>query len=915
MPRSFAVVPGDPDRPRIRDATPASDEEIREILEPEVADWFTDRFDSFTPPQRYAVKQLHDRRNVLVSSPTGTGKTLSAFLAAINELVHEAKDGGLDDRVYVLYVSPLKALNNDIERNLEEPLQGVADELAEEGYEDPGIRVGVRTGDTSRSERRAMTRTPPHILITTPESLGILLNSPKFSEHLTETNWVIVDEVHSLAETKRGTHLMLSLERLEAMIVREGDRGPPPRPPVPGQADPAVDREPDEASGPVRIGLSATIHPLERVAAFLVGRAEDGDPRPCQVVDVTYAKDVEVDVFSPVDDVLATSRPELTDELYESLDEQIKAHDTTLVFTNTRAGTERVVHRLRERAPEFYEDNIGAHHGSLAKDRRLEVEDSLRAGELDAVVTSTSLELGIDIGSIDLVVLLSSPRGVSRALQRIGRSGHELGATSQGMLVALDHEDLVECTVIAHDAREGDLDPLEIPEQPLDVLCQHIVGMALNRVWDTEEALARVRQAHPYRELDREDFEACLEYLAGPEELEEKRVYGKIWWDEDDGAIGRRGKKTRPIYYTNIGTIPDSTQLSVRHDDETVGTVDEEFVETLSKGDVFVLGGNAWEYRGASPVKARVSPAETQRPTVPRWVSETLPLSFEMAQRVAEFRQDVARTVLDDGLETGVQLLCCEYQLDRSAARSLATFLRDQALYAGVPGPDEALVEEHTTEDGRTRMVFHTPIGRRACQALARAFSHRVEAQKDCSASWMHNDYGFVLTLPEHRKLRAQELRSLFLIDLADVLYDAIDDAELLRRRFRYVGGRALMILRNYLGTDISVGRQNATARRLLRHLQRERPDSPVLEETYREILTDALDYPSAKEYLFRFVSRQATVQFERDLPGPSPLAFNLVAATSAAGVLNEDRSQLLERFQRSVEETIAASHGTARSP
>ncbi|PSG96837.1 hypothetical protein BRD56_08645 [Thermoplasmatales archaeon SW_10_69_26] len=901
MPRSSVFVTGDTGEGRIREATAASEEEIREILEPEVADWFTDRFDSFTPPQRYALQHLHDRHNVLVSSPTGTGKTLSAFLAGINELVHEAKDGGLEDRVYILYVSPLKALNNDIERNLEAPLDGVADKLAEAGHPDPGIRVGVRTGDTPKSERQKMTRTPPHILITTPESLGILLNSPTFSDHLTETGWVIVDEVHSLAEGKRGTHLMLSLERLEAMIEREADEQAGQRPEPPPQRPPAE-------RGPVRIGLSATIHPLDEIAGFLVGRDAEGRSRPCQVVDVTYAKDVEVDVFCPTDDILATGRAEVTDELYETLDEQIRQHDTTLVFTNTRAGTERVVHRLIERDPGRFEGTIGAHHGSLSKQRRHEVEDALREGEMDAVVTSTSLELGIDIGSIDLVVLLSSPRGVSRALQRIGRSGHKLGAKSQGLLVALDHDDLVECTVIAENAREGKLDPLSIPDKPLDVLCQHVVGMALTRVWDTDEALQRIRQAYPYRDLSREDYEACLAYLEGPDELEDQRVYGKIWWDEEDQTFGRRGKKTRPIYYTNIGTIPDSTQLSVRFDDETVGTVDEEFVETLSKGDVFVLGGNAWEYRGASPVKARVSPARTQRPTVPRWVSETLPLSFEMAQRVARFRKDLATTIRQDGVQAARRVLETEHELAPEAAESLATFLRDQALYAGVPGPDEALVEEHSTQEGRTRMVFHTPIGRRGCEGLARAFAHRVEATKDCSVSWMNNDYGFVLTLPEHRKVTRQELRSLFLIDLDDVLYEAIDDAELLRRRFRYVAGRALMILRNYLGTDISVGRQNAKARRLLRHLQRERPNSPVLAETYREILTDALDYPNAEDYLFRFVSRQASVRFERDLPGPSPLAFNLVAATSAAGVLNEDASSRLERFHEDVQDAIAAS-------
>jgi len=475
------------------------------------------------------------------------------------------------------------------------------------------------------------------------------------------------------------------------------------------------------------------------------------------------------------------------------------------------------------------------------------------------------------------------------------------------VLVALDHDDLVECTVIAREAQQGNLDALEIPTGGLDVLCQHLVGMALNRIWDVDEALELVRRADPYRELSREDFEACLDYLSGDPKLDEHNVYAKIWWDEDGSEIGRRGSKTRPIYYTNIGTIPDSTQLTVKHGDDVVGTIDEEFVESLSKGDVFVLSGNAWEYRGASPVKARVSPSEGSSPTVPRWVSQTLPLSFEMAQRVAQFREDLSEHVQVHGTASAVDVLAREYPIDEHAAQALVRLIDQQVAYAGVPSTDKVLVEEHARADGRTRLVFHTPIGRRGTEALARAISHRVEDKKGFDVSWMVNDYGFVLTLPPHRHLTQQELRSLFLIDADDVLFEAIDDAELLRRRFRYVAGRALMILRNYLGTDISVGRQNATARRLLRHLQRERPNSPVLQETYREIFEDGLDYANVEEYLFRFVSRQASIRYERNLPGPSPLVYNLVAATSAAGVLSESKADLLERFHDTVLQAIEA--------
>lgn len=876
-------------RSRIERATTEhSDDEILSVLEPEVAGWFTDRFDGFTPPQRYAVREIHDRRNVLISSPTGSGKTLSAFLAAINELAANAKRGELEDRVHVLYISPLKALNNDIERNLQGPLAAIQARIEEAHGDVPEIRVGVRTGDTPRSERQKMTRTPPHILITTPESLGIVLNAPTFSQSLEEVSWVIVDEVHALAENKRGTHLMLSLERLCHRI-----------------------RATTGGQEPTRIGLSATVHPLDRIASFLVGRDGDGRPRPCLLVDVSYTKDLEIEVLCPIEDLVAAQHETVHAGLYEALDDLIETHRTTLVFTNTRAGTERVVQHLQDRWGESSEDLIGAHHGSMGKDPRHEVEEKLKDGELKAVVTSTSLELGIDIGYVDQVVLLSSPRGVARALQRIGRSGHRLHATSRGVLVALDRDDLVECTVIGQEARQGRLDSLEVPTRCLDVLCQHLVGMSLHKVWEVEEAMGVVRRADPYADLSDEDFEGCLDYLSGHEDLESYNVYPKIWWDEDEGRLGRRGKKTRPIYYTNIGTIPDSTQLSVMAGDTFIGQVEEAFVENLSKGDVFTLGGSTWEYRGASPLKARVTQAGGQQPTVPVWYSEQLPVTFEAAQRVGRFRRAVGRRLDRDGLDATTTWLQDTYELDQPAASALAGYCQEQLDYVGIPDEDTALVEEHVDDQGRAHYIFHTPIGRRAGEALARACAHKVEQMKGCDTSWMVNDYGFVLALAGRARLTIEQVRGLFLMDLVPTLHDAIDDAELLRRRFRHVAGRSLMILRNYLGTDISVGRQNAQGRKLLRHLQRTRPESPVLKETYREILHDALDIEHAKAYLFRFISRQAEIRFVRGLPGPSPFAFNLVAATNAAAVLSDERREALEGFDQTVKAALTSQQAS----
>ncbi|WP_297513564.1 DEAD/DEAH box helicase, partial [Thermococcus sp.] len=460
-----------------------SDEEIFSILSEPVREWFKRKFGSFTPPQRYAVMEIHKGENVLISSPTGSGKTLSAFLSAINELILLGKEGKLEDKIYVLYVSPLRALNNDIKRNLEGPLAEIKEVAKELGYDLPEIRVGIRTSDTSSYEKSKMVKKPPHILITTPESLAIALNAPKFRERLKTVKYLIIDEVHALAENKRGSHLALSVERLQEMAEEKF----------------------------VRIGLSATIHPLEEIAKFVFGFDDDGKPRPGLIVDVSFAKQTEIKVESVVEDLIYTPAGALSEALYSRLAELIREHRTTLIFTNTRSGAERVAFNLKKLYPEF-EGLIEAHHSSLSREVRLDVEEKLKRGELKAVVTSTSLELGIDIGTIDLVVLIGSPKSVNRALQRIGRAGHRLHEVSKGVILALDRDDLVEVTVLAHNARNRRLDRVRIPKNPLDVLVQHLLGMALNKVWDVDEAYRVVRRAYPFRDLPFEDFMSVLRY-------------------------------------------------------------------------------------------------------------------------------------------------------------------------------------------------------------------------------------------------------------------------------------------------------------------------------------------------------------------------------------------------------------------
>ncbi|MEM4702634.1 MAG: ATP-dependent helicase, partial [Archaeoglobaceae archaeon] len=547
-------------------AKPYSDDEILASMHPLLREWFLSKFETFTPPQRFAIVEAAKGNNILITSPTGSGKTLAAFMSALSMLIEKAEKGQLSDEVYVVYVSPLKALNNDIRKNLEEPLREIYELAEKRGIDLQKIRIAVRTGDTDANERQKQIKKPPHILITTPETLAITLCSPKFSKSLRNVRFLIVDEIHAMAENKRGTHLSLSMERLQR--VQQGKM--------------------------TRIGLSATIAPIEDVARFLVGM-EYGVERDCLVADVSYEKKIDIKVISPINDFFNLTAEEINERLYDTIAELVKNSKTTLIFTNTRSATERVVYYLKKR---LKDEAIKAHHSSLSKEVRLEVEKELKEGKLKCVVSSTSLELGIDIGYIDLVILLGSPKSISRALQRIGRSGHRLHEVSVGRIIVLDPDDLVECTVLAKEAMERNLDRIRIPENCLDVLCQHIVGMAIEKKWSVDEALALVRNAYPYRNLSKEDFLSVLRYLSGEfSELERKNVYAKIWFDEKEGFFGRRGKMLRPIYYLNVGTIPDEVAINViTKEGKMVGKVEEDFAERLVVGDIFILAGKTFRF-------------------------------------------------------------------------------------------------------------------------------------------------------------------------------------------------------------------------------------------------------------------------------------------------------------------------------
>ena len=841
--------------------------EIYKILHPWVREWFQSTFETFSDAQRQAIMDIHQGKNVLVSSPTGSGKTLTGFLSIISELTRLSDQGMLEDRVYCLYISPLKALDNDIEKNLEEPLT----EIEEISGKELGIRKAVRTGDTSQYKKTLMLKKPPHILITTPESLSILLCAPKFREKLSKIRYVIVDEIHALADNKRGVHLSLSLERLEKL-----------------------------SGGFARIGLSATVYPLERVAEFLVGYYY-GQPRDCLIVEVNYLKQLDMEVICPVEDIVATDPDETNRAMYQLLNKLISEHKTTLIFTNTRSGTESVVFNLKNRFQDSYNDmNIMAHHSSLSREFRFEAENKLKEGKLKVVVSSTSLELGIDIGYIDLVILVSSPKSVSRALQRIGRSGHQLHEKSKGRIIVVDRDDLVECALILKNALEGKIDEIHIPENCLDVLSQHIYGMAIEQRWNLDEALQLIRSSYPYRNLSKEDYHSVLSYLAGEySRLEDRYVYAKIWVDWDENRMGRRGRLARMLYSTNIGTIPDRSAAVVKCSGQVVGRIEEDFMEKLRKGDSFVLGGRIYSFNYARGMSVNVSPASGP-PTIPSWFSEQLPLSFDLAMEIQRFRGILEWEFQKGRGKNEIIKFIHEYlYLDQNAANSIYQYFREQYLYALIPNLKKLLVEYYTGYGGRKFVVFHSLFGRRVNDALSRALAYVIakKYRKDIMISI--SDNGFYLS-SEGKVGGLEAFRDLTSLNLEEFLRKAIDRTETLASRFRHCAGRSLMILRRYKGQEKSVGRQQVKGKILLKFVKELDPNFSILKEARREVMEDFMDVKNAKKVLELIESDRMEIK-QINTKIPSPFAFNLVAQGYLDVLKYEERMEFIRRMHQAI--------------
>jgi len=845
---------------------PNTEEQLRNILNPIVSRWFFHKFKEFSLPQLMGVMEIHSRRNVLVSAPTGATKTLTGFLSILNELIDSAGKGILKDKIYCVYISPLKALNYDIEVNLLEPLR----EIEEIYGKRLGIRIAVRTGDTTQSEKSRMLAKPPHILITTPESLAILLSTVKFKEHLREVDFCIVDEVHALAENKRGVHLSLSLERLQAL-----------------------------SPGMSRTGLSATVAPIKEIAEYLAGY-DNGSLRNCRIIDVQFIKELDLKVISPVPDLINVSYEKKHDAMYDLIHRLAGEHKTTLVFTNTRAATERVVDFLKEKYPKEYTDNIGAHHGSLGKELRHNLESRLRKGQLKVVVSSTSLELGIDIGYIDLVILLGSPKSVARALQRTGRSGHRLHEKTKGRIIVMDRDDLVECAVLLKSAMERKIDRIHIPRNALDVLAQQIYGIAIADRIHQDDLYNLIRRSYCYSNLPKKTFLEIIDYLAGKfSSLESRHIYAKIWHDEKSGMIGKKGRLARVLYMTNIGTIPDETYVTVKVGNQVIGKIDEGFLERLRRGDVFVLGGEKYEFLYSRGMVAQVNASVYRPPTIPSWVSEMLPLSFDLAIEIGRFRRLLAEKFAAKRSKPVIMKFIHDYlYVDAKAANSIYLYFKEQFLYTTVPS-DRVVVIEHYNDSRRNYYIFHALFGRRVNDALSRALAYAVSRIHHKDVELNVNDNGFYLG--SETKLRINKaIQILKTSDFEELLSLAIDNTEVLRRRFRHCAARSLMILRNYKGKQKRVGRQQVSSMLLMNALKRISPDFPILKESRREVLEDLMDRQNAKNVIDMLKEDKIKTK-EISTKIPSPFAFNLVLDRYTDILRIEDRAEFLKRMHKMV--------------
>ena len=873
--------------------------EMNQSFHPLVRRWFLERFQSPTAPQSAGWESISAGKSTLIAAPTGSGKTLAAFLWSIDRLIQRALAGALDERTSVVYVSPLKALGNDIAKNLQAPLAEIYDLAGREGILLPSIRVGVRSGDTPAHERQAMVRRPPHILITTPESLYILLTAPRSREFLKTAETLIVDEIHAVAQDKRGAHLALSLERLDALTGRSLQR----------------------------IGLSATQNPIEEVARLLVGSRQirpDGAP-DCVIIDVGHRREMELRIEVPDQELGPIIRQDIWSAVYDKLVDQIQAHRTTLVFVNTRRLVERVAHQLSER---MGEDKVGAHHGSLSRKTRLEVEEKLRSGQYAVVVATASLELGIDIGHVDVVCHIGSPRNLAVLLQRVGRSGHWLGAVPKGILYPLTRDDLLQSVAAIRAVRQGELDKLAIVDKPLDILAQQIVATVASleaaakngkgaHKKDQEAGISEdelwqlARSAYPYRDLLREDFDQLLEMLSEGVETRRSRRSAYLHHDRIHGMLrARRGARLTAI--TNGGAIPDTADYRViEFPSETfVGTVNEDFAIESLAGDIFLLGNRSWRIRRVGSGMVWVEDAQGLPPSIPFWMGEAPARTLELSTAVSDLRKAVAERLIDRG--RAIEWLLAEVPMPQSAAGQIVDYVTETVQMLGtVPSQDKIIAERFFDEAGGMQLILHSPWGGRINRAWGLALRKRFCVSFDRELQAAATDDGLCISLVEQHSFPLADVFSMLRPgNLEYNLTQAALASPMFDNRWRWNATRALAIKRHNGGRKVPVALQRMRAEDLLAAVFPEQvmcqdnrsgpvelPDHPLVKETIGDCLHEAMDVDGLGEILARIESG-AIETVASDTPAPSPMAHEILNANPYAFL---DDAPLEERRARAV--------------
>ena len=854
---------------------------------PIIAEWFRARFGSPTDVQARSWPAIAPGDDVLIAAPTGSGKTLAAFLSCLDALFKQALAGGLEDRTQVVYVSPLKALSNDIQKNLHEPLAEISERAQAAGLPRPEIRVAVRTGDTPGPARQQMVRRPPHILITTPESLYLLLTAEKSRRMLHDVRTVIVDEIHAVAPNKRGTHLALSLERLDALAHAR----------------------------PVRIGLSATQRPIETIARFL------SPPSGCRIVDIGHRREMDLAVEVPKDELGAVATNAIWSDIYDRVADLVREHRSTLVFVNTRRLAERVAHHLEERLHDLGAQVVAAHHGSLSRQIRLSAEERLKRGETRVVVATASLELGIDVGTVDLACQIGSPRAITTCLQRVGRSGHWIGAQPKGRLFATTRDELIECAALVRAIRAGVLDRIEVPPAPLDILAQQIVAEVSAQEWREDDLYALCRRAFPYRELERVEFDAVVRLLT--EGIATRRGRGRAYLHHD--RINRRlraRRGARLAALTSGGAIPDTFNYAViaEPDGTQVGSVDEDFAVESLAGDIILLGNASWRIRGVETGKVRVEDAHGAPPTIPFWRGEAPSRTIELSAEVAAIREEIARRLPiskePTPPSTVIDWLQSECGLERRGAEQAAAYVAGgRALLGAVPTQETIMAERFFDEGGGMQLVLHTPFGGRLNRAWGLALRKRFCATFDQELQAAATDEGLVLSLGERHSFPLEAVFGFLRADtVRDVLVQAILAAPMFTSRWRWNATRALALLRFAHGRRVPPQIQRMRAEDLLAAVfpaalacqdnmrgapeETALPDHPLVRETVRDCLTEAMDVDGLVAVLRR-IERGEIRCLAVDTPMPSPFCHEILNANPYAYL---DDAPLEERRARAVE-------------